>query len=88
MGHWTHFSNTRKLQLLNSLLKKHNVDASALNSYRPLSNVYFIGKTMENIVFNQICNYLDTNGFFYDYHSGFSQHYSKETAVVKVLIDV
>lgn len=71
-----------KTEMTKSLLKKRDLDSSAFNSYRPISNVPFINK-IEKVTYN-----LDTNDFFDDCQSGFLQHHRTEHALVKRLYDV
>ncbi|XP_062379523.1 uncharacterized protein LOC134068036 [Sardina pilchardus] len=46
------FPKSLKTAVVKPLLKKNNLDASILNNYRPISNLPFIGKIIEKIVFN------------------------------------
>lgn len=49
--------------------KRNNMDALVLNNYRPISNLPFIGKIIEKIVFQQLTAFLTTNSCFDDYQS-------------------
>ncbi len=46
------------------LLKKHNLDSSVLTNFRPNSNLPFISKIMEKIVFSQLQSFLAENSMF------------------------
>ncbi len=57
------FPNSLKTAVVKPLLKKRNLDNTVLSSYRPISNFPFIGKIIEKVVFNQLNNYLNSNGY-------------------------
>ncbi len=52
-------------------LKKCNLDNTILSNYRPISNIPFIGKIIEKVAFNQLNNYLNSNGYLDNFQSGF-----------------
>ncbi len=70
------FPNTLKTAVIKPLLKKRNLDNTMLSNYRPISNLPFIGKIIEKIVFNQLNNYLNSNGYLDNFQSGFRVHHS------------
>ena len=55
------FPKSLKSAVINPLLKKNNLDTSILSNYRPISNLPFIGKIIEKIVFNQLTSFLTLN---------------------------
>ncbi len=78
------FPNSLKTAVVKPLLKKRNLDNTMLSNYRPISNLPFIGKIIEKVVFNQLNNYLNSNGYLDNFQSGFRVHHSTETALIIV----
>ncbi len=63
------FPNSLKIAL-KPILKKRNLDNTVLSNYRPISNLPFIGKIIEKVVFNQLNKYLNSNGYLDNFQSG------------------
>ncbi len=78
----------KPLQKKNNLLKKNNLDHSVFSNYRPVSNLPFLSKILEKLVFNKLNDFLDSSKIFEKYQSGFGANHSTETAPVKVANDI
>jgi len=69
------------------LLKKADLDAADVKSYRPITNLSVVSKLLEWLVAQQLTTYLTDNGLLLDLHSAYHAHHSTETAVLKVVGD-
>ena len=65
------------------ILKKANLDLVYKN-YRPVSNLSFISKVIEQAVFLQVDNYMKRNDLYPSLQSAYRRNHSTETALLKV----
>ena len=70
------------------ILKKHGLDEQNMAKYRPISNLNFIGKILEKIVFEQLNDHLSNESTFYCHQSAYKTHHSTETALTKLTSDI
>ena len=70
------------------LLKKSTLDANSFSSYRPISNLPFLGKVIERIAVSQLQDYLSDNQLHSPMQSAYRQFHSVETTLLKVQNDV
>ena len=77
-----------KHAIVTPLLKKSNLDASLLKSYRPISNLTFLSKLLDKVIKTQLQVYLDNNDALLKHQSAYRRYHSTETALVKVYNDL
>ena len=77
------------------LLKKADLDAADVKSYRPITNLSVVSKQLERLVAQQLTTYLTDTVTRYrrvrllpDLQSAYHAHHSTETAVLKVVGDI
>ena len=69
------------------MLKKANLDLIDKN-YRPVSNLEFMGKTIEHAVTTQLTQHISENNLMEPVQSAYRSGHSTETALVKVKADL
>ncbi len=76
------FPTAFKTALVKPLLKRSGLDAVDPNNYRPVSNLPFLSKILEKLVFNQLNVFIISKGIQEKLPSGFRANHSTETALV------
>ena len=81
------FPKSEKSAIVKPILKG-NLDSQALSSYRPVSNLTFLSKIIENVVLNQLVQHLEKVGALPDNQSAYRRLYSTETVICSVINDL
>ena len=84
------FPDILKLSYIRPCLKKPDLDKELYQSYmyRPLANIPFLSKIIEDTVKTQIFNYLDANTLLPSFQSAYRRCHSTETALLRVQNDI
>ena len=70
------------------LLKKADLDATDVKSYRPISNLSVLSKLLERLVAGQLRMHIDRCSLIPETQSAYRRHHSIETAVLRVHSDL
>ena len=81
------FPKSEKSAIIKPILKG-NLDSQALSSYRPVSNLTFLSKIIENVVLRQLLQHLERTQALPDGQSAYRRLYSTETVMCSVLNDL
>ena len=79
---------SQKKAIVHPGLKKPSLDPDELSNYRPISNLSFVSKLLEQAVHAQLLLYLNDNELLPTVKSAYRQFFSTETAVLKVVTDI
>ena len=82
------FSAVLKKAFVTPLLKKANLDCNILRNFRPVSNLSFIGKTIERVVVSFLIAHFQANGLQENFQSAYKAAHSTETALLRVQNDL
>ncbi|XP_028395747.1 uncharacterized protein LOC114519775 [Dendronephthya gigantea] len=77
-----------KIAVLKPLLKKCGLSYEEFCSFRPISNLKFVSKSIEKAVAVQLMNYLDENKLHEKFQSAYKPRHSTETALLRVQSDI
>ena len=82
------FPKSQKIAYVRPLIKKPTLDKEIFKNYRPISNLKFLGKTIERIVSNRISDHITTFSLSHPYQSAYKQYHGTETALLRVNNDI
>ena len=77
------FPDSLKYAIVHPLIKDCKLDPDILKNYRPITNLKFIGKTVERAAVSQIQQYVCDNDLQSSIQSAYRPFHSCETAVLK-----
>jgi len=82
------FPSFYKSSIIIPTLKNNSLDPSLLTNYRPISNLIFISKIIEKVVYQQLYSYLHSHSLIPPFQSGFRVGFSCETSLLKLYNDL
>src|SRR5260221_376704 len=82
------FPDSFKHALVSPLLKKPNLPHDSFSSYRPISNLSFISKLLERVVFSRLLTHISSFPTFSPFQSAYRRFHSTETALLRIHIDL
>ena len=77
-----------KLAHITPIIKKSSRDKSDLSNYRPISNIFFISKTLEIVIAAQLNNYLINNNILNKFKSACTNNKNTETTLTHILNNI
>jgi len=78
------FPDVLKHAIVQPRLKKPTLDPAELTSYRPISNLSFISKTVERVVAARFSEHMEAEHLLPSHQSAYRAHYSTKTAIAAV----
>ena len=77
-----------KIAHVHPTLKKSSLNPELLKNYRPISNLPYISKVLERVVFSRLSDYLRENNLLDSRQSAYRAHHSVETLLVNLSNDI
>ena len=78
------FPSDLRKAIITPILKKPSLDRQLLKSYRPVSNLPFLGKLIERVASSQVATFVDSNSLGEPLQSAYRCAHSTETALLAV----
>lgn len=82
------FPDTFKHAVVSPLLKKHSLPKDDLTSYRPISNLNFISKVLEKVLYSRLYTHLESFPALSQFQSAYRKFHSTETALLRIQNDL
>ena len=83
-----YFPQHMKVAVVRPRLKKSGLDPTLPSNYRPVSNLPFLSKLIEQIVDSQLNSYLSNSNAYAIHQSAYRKFHSTETALLKIHSDI
>ena len=80
--------NSFKKAIVIPCLKQTSLDSSDMASYRPVSNLNYISKLLEKVVYNQLEAHVSVHNLLPSSQSAYRKHFSTETSLLKLSNDI
>ena len=82
------FPNDLKHAVVSPLLKKSSLPKESLESYRPISNLNFVSKILEKVMYARLGSHLDSLPSLPSFQSAYRRCHSTETALLRIQDDL
>jgi hypothetical protein len=82
------FPSCFKTAHVHPLLKKASLPKDDLASYRPISNLNFLSKLLERVIYNRLIMHLNTFSSLSPFQSAYRKFHSVETALLRIQNDL
>ena len=82
------FPSLYKNALVTPLLKKHGLPAEDLASYRPISNLNFVSKIIERVIYSRLSAHLGSFPSLSPFQSAYRPFHSTESALLRIQNDL
>ena len=74
--------------IITPILKKYDLDNEKLSNYRPIHNILYLSKVIENVVSLQLNTHLDENDIQIPHQSGYKSNHSCETLLLNLVDNI
>ena len=82
------FPTRFKSAVVTPLIKKPTLDCEVLNNFRPISNLPFLSKLIEQVIAERLVSHMRDNGIAEKFQSTYKANHSTETALLRVHNDM
>ena len=82
------FPDELKKAIITPVIKDETKDPDDFQNYRPISNLEFLSKLLERVMFKQLTSYCETFDLFTKFQSAYKTNHSCETAMTYVIDDI
>jgi len=82
------FPTSFKHAVVSPLLKKQTLPKDDFSSYRPISNLNFISKILEKVIYARLCHHLESFPSLSNFQSAYRKLHSTETALLQIHNDL
>ena len=80
------YTSSLKKGIIHPSISKQNLDQGEFSSYRPITYVAFLSKTLERVAAAQTINFLTDNDLMAKLQSAYRSFHSNETALLSVCV--
>ena len=82
------FSNHLKLAYVTPIIKDNKTEHNVSQDYRLVSNLAFISKLLEKLIYPQLYSHVESNRLHNKYQSPYRNNHSCETPVLRIIGDI